>query len=252
MAQLQPLRALRAVKAADASGIPPLSAERVALAEAIAAHVDHQTQRAATSAAISTASDAIWDARRRVDAAPELMERAKANVAQHLVDTARGVAGAPPQTIRDARNAVTDAEDDLDAAKASRDALQAEMERLDGKAYFRKAAVEKAARAVLHAEAEATACALAAELHRMQQAMVALGDTVEWLAGAGAFTVVEQHGGSYGRPDDEAVRMTLNRLHSPPSSWKGLAQPEAAVRWAAALAALQVDATAPLPVGPTL
>lgn len=252
MALPQPLRTLRAVKPAEAGGIPPLSPERSALADAIAAQVDHQAQRAATSTAISTASAALREAWRRLDAAPELVARAKANVAQHLVDVARGVPGMPPQTIREARNAVTDAEDDLNVAKASREALEAELERLDGRTYLFKAAVEKAARAVLHAEAEATACALAAELAAMQRAMVALGETVEWLAGAGAFTVSERSGGSYGRPDDEAIRMALYRLHSPMHSWNGLAlaQPSAAAGWIAAFAALQVDATAPLPVVP--
>ena len=253
MAVMQSLRPLRAVRSASAGGAPPLSPERVALAEAIAAHVDHQAQRAATSAAISTASDTVWNARRRLDAAPELIERAKANVAQHMADTARGVAGTPPQSLREARNAVADAEDDLDAAKAAQDALRVQMEELDGRAYHFQNAVGRAARAVLHAEAEATACALAAELRRMQQEMIALGDTVEWLAGAGAFTVVEQHGGSYGKPADEAIRTVLNRLQSAPRSWTGLAiaQPSAAALWTAAFAALQADATAPLPLVPT-
>ncbi|MGI4941745.1 MAG: hypothetical protein ACRYHQ_14490 [Janthinobacterium lividum] len=247
---MQPLRALRAVRSASAGGALPPSPERVALAEAIAAHVDHQAQRAATSAAISTASDTVWNARRRLDAAPELIERAKANVAQHMADTARGVAGTPPQTIREARNAVADAEDDLDAAKAAQDALRVQMEELDGRAYHFQNAVGRAARAVLHAEAEATAYALAAELRRMQQEMVALGDAVEWLASAGAFSVVEQHGGSYGKPADEAIRRAISRMQTPPHGWTGLAieQPSAAAVWTAAFAALQIDPMAPLPL----
>ncbi|MGI4801023.1 MAG: hypothetical protein ACRYG8_44755 [Janthinobacterium lividum] len=255
MAVMQPLRALRAVKPAEAGGTPPLSAERVALAEAIAAHVDLQARRAATSVAIGTASEAIWNARSRVDAAPELMERAKANYAQHLADAARGVPGMPPQTLREARNAATDAQDDLDVAKATRDALQAEMERLDGLAYRFKENVEKAALAVVGTEAASLAQTMAAELMRLQQEMHAAGQALLWLTGtAKVLPVIEQHGGNYGRVADDATRQAIRRLHNPPAGWDTSLPrmwSDAAESWRAAFAALQVDATAPLPLVPT-
>lgn len=237
---------------AKAGDVPPLSAERAALAAAIANLAELRTKQAATGMAIGTAQPLVWAAVNALDAAPELVERAKANAAIFLREQAQGLSPVPPQTIREARNLVADAEDALEAARAAVTALEAERDSLNGRVPMAEDAVRRAARAVLHAEAEGRACALAAELAAMQRAMDALGDTVEWLASAGALTVVERPGGSYGRPEDETIRMTLNRLHSPPDSWHGLArsQPSPAAEWAAAFAALQVDATAPLPLVP--
>ncbi len=254
MALPQPLRALRAVKPAEAGGTPPLSPERSALADAIAAHVDLQAQRTGTAAAIGVAGEAIWDARRRLDAAPELVERAKANVAQHLADVARGVAGMPPQTIREARNAVQDAQDDLDAAEASRDALRAAMERLDKQAYFVLDAVKKAALAVIGAEATATAQMLSAHLVQLQRDMLVTGRALEWLVGtAKALPVGETPGSMFGKAVDDATRYAIIRLNSHPDDWnslKPLMAGDGAEPWRTAFAALQADATAPLPVVP--
>lgn len=249
MALPQPLRALRAVRSAEAGGTPPISAERAALAEAIARLTEMRAQLDATATAIDTARPAVWEAMRVVDAAPELVETAKANAAIYLQQQARGLAPERPQTIREARNAVADAQDTLDTARAAVAALEAEMDRIRGRLPLAEEAVRRTARAVLHVEAEATACALAAELAAAQRALVILGDTVEWLAGAGAFTTTEQHGSRYGLPEDDVIRMTLTRLQTPPRAWNGLAlaQPAAAV-WIAAFAALQADATASLPV----
>ena len=243
--------ALRAKPARAGDTLPP-SPERAALAAAIAVHVDLQARRAATSAAMQTADSAIWDARRRLDAAPELVERAKANAAQHLADVARGVPGMPPQSIREARNAVTDAENDLDAAKAARDALRAQMEELDGHAYLVKGAVERAALAVIGAEAADAARAMAADLVRLQREMLATGQAVEWLIRtAKALPIGEKPGGMFGRAVDDATRYAISRLHTNPDSWdtsRPRTMGDGAAPWVAAFAALQVDATAPLPL----
>lgn len=251
MAIPQPLRALRAVKPAEAGGTPPLSAERTALAEAIAYATELRAQLLATHSAYDTARPVVWAAVEVLDAAPELVERAKANAAIYLQQQARGLAPEPPQTIREARNLVADAQDALDAARAAVTALEAERDRLQGRLPYAEDAVRKAARAVLHAEAGGAACALVAELAAMQHAMAALGDTVEWLAGAGAFTVIDRPGGHYGKPEDDAVREAIGRTHSPPSTWKGIVRTRpdpVTAGWAAAFAMLQLDATAPLPV----
>ncbi len=230
-----------------------LSPERTALADAIVYVTELRAQLLATHTAIDTAQPAVWAAIEALDAAPEVVERAKANAAIYLQEQARGLSPVPPQTIREARNLVADAQDALDAARAAMTALEAERASLQSRMPMAEEAVRRAARRVLHAEAETFACALAAELAEMQRAMVALGDTVEWLAGAGAFAVVERPGGSYGRPEDEAIRMALSRLHTPPETWRGLARARPdpiAAGWVAAYAALQADATAPLPVVP--
>lgn len=228
-----------------------LSLERTALAEAIAYVTELRAQLLATHTAIGTAQPAVWVAVEALDDAPELVERAKANAAIYLQQQARGLAPVPPQTIREARNLVADAQDEVDAARAAMTALEAERDNLQSRMPMAEEGVRRAARRVLHAEAETVACALAAELAEMQCAMIALGDAVEWLAGAGAFTVVDRPGGSYGRPEDEAIRMTLNRLHSPPETWRGLTRTRPdpiAAGWMAAFAMLQLDATAPLPL----
>ena len=237
---------------AKAGDVPSLSAERAVLAAAITNLAELRAKQDATESAIGTAQPLVWEAFNALDAAPELVERAKANAATFLQEQARGLSPVPPQTIREARNLVADAEDALEAARAAVTALETERDSLKARVPMAEDAVRRAARAVLHAEAEGRACALAAELAAMQRAMDALGDTVEWLAGAGAFSVVERVGGSYGRPEDDAIRLALDRLHSPPNSWRGLArtQPCPAAEWAAAFAALQLDATAPLPLVP--
>lgn len=246
----QPLKALRAVRLAEAGGTPPLSAERTALAEAIANVTELRAQFDGTTTAIGPAESVLWAAVEGLDAAPELVERAKANAAIYLQQQARGLAPELPQTIREARNQVADAQDAVDAARAAVTALKAETDRIKGRLPWAEEVVRCTARAVVHVEAGATAFALAAELAAAQRIVVALGDTVEWLAGAGAFTMIEQHGGNYGRPADDTVRMTLTRLQSSPHSWNALApaQPSATAGWVAAFAALQLDATAPLPV----
>jgi hypothetical protein len=76
---------------------PPSSPERAELAEAI---------RVAAEAAIETAATA------------------------HLVAVAAGKAGPPPQTIREARNNLADAVDDLTTAEGARSELRSEWTRL--------------------------------------------------------------------------------------------------------------------------
>ena len=65
-------------------------------------------------------------ARRAVEAADEAIETAKSNAARHLTDVARGTAGVPPQTIREARAAAIEAADHLDSCLAAAEALRAE------------------------------------------------------------------------------------------------------------------------------
>lgn len=253
MAVMQPLRALRAARQAEAGAPPPMSPERVALGLAISAHVALQAERTASEAAMQIASQSVRDAYRRLDAAPELLEQARTNAANYLAGIPLGETRTPPQTIREARDAAVDARDDLDAAKVAEDALRERVEQLDHEACELKRAVEKAALAVISAEMAGPTLAMAADLMRLQQEMLATGQALEWLTRtATTLPVVETHGGNFGRVADDAIRRAISRLHVPPSGWDN--QPprtmgDATEPWRAALAALQADPAAPLPLG---
>jgi hypothetical protein len=252
-AAISPLRKL----VAKAGGTPPLPPERVALGLAISAHVELQAERAATAASMQIASENVWAARTRLDAAPELLEQAKVNTANYLAGIPRGETRTPPQTIREARDAAVDAQDDLDAAKVAKDALNERMERLDLQAYKLKDAMEKAAFAVIGAEAADRARAMAADLMRLQQEMYSTGQALAWLtATAKVLPVIEQHGGNFGKVADDAIRRAIGRLEIRPAEWDTHNRPQtlgdASAPWRAALAALQADPAAPLPVVPAL
>jgi hypothetical protein len=82
---------------------PFTSAERARLAAAIVEPAGDDARKAALFKACATADEEVRLARRGVEAADEAIEIAKSNAARHLTDVARGTAGAPPQTIREAR-----------------------------------------------------------------------------------------------------------------------------------------------------
>ena len=108
--------------------------------------------------AVATADDEVSLARRAVEAADEDVETAKADAARHLTDVARGTAGVPPQTIREARAAAIEAADHLDACLVAREALKAEKAGDNGIS----ALLVRMPRAVIRAEVAASGVAMAA------------------------------------------------------------------------------------------
>ncbi|MGI4945164.1 MAG: hypothetical protein ACRYHQ_32150, partial [Janthinobacterium lividum] len=229
---------------------PAQSAERAALAVAIASHAELQARCNAAYKARDTADRAIWAARECLDAAPELIERAKANAAKALVDGALGVASPTSQSIREARNVLQDAEDELEAAEASRAALRTEEDSLGRAMLWSQSKVQIAAEAVVRAEAANAAQALAAEVVRLQDEMLRQGQALEWLASRGALPVVEEHGSLHGQVRDPGVRIAIERMMAAPFRWnlEDVDARPGADAWRAALVALQFDAMAPLPV----
>lgn len=225
---------------------PTPSPERAALAEAIATHKAHVADREAVAGMTNAATNGIALARRDVSLAEDGVLEAQAAASRYLISLAKGQAGEAPRTVRQARDALTDALDNLAAAEAAQAAAQSELQSLSvsmSDTYLKRAAV-----AVLQADGAAAAKAVVAEVARLQHELVRHGQLLQFLVTTGAFPVSDQIGSHYGQPADEDVRVAHDRLSSPPSTWRAIAErTDAAAPWRAALEALEADAMAPLP-----
>ena len=113
------------LKLADAPGSStrPRSPEREALASAIVKRNAAAARVQAIKAAQETADRNVLGARRAVEVAEQNIQSAKAAAARHLTDVAMGRDAAAPMSIRQARSALQDANDELEAAEAARAAL---------------------------------------------------------------------------------------------------------------------------------
>jgi hypothetical protein len=224
-----------------------LTPERAALAAAIETWKARSAEIAAAQAAV-TAADAVWRASRqtRVDAAAAI-EPAKAATAEHAIAAAMGIAGEAPITIKAARAALTEAEDNEESAKAALDALTSRLAEIT-RYSFAEGNVKAAAAAVIAAAPETAA--LVAKVERLQRELVAAGDALLWLSGAGALNTARIEVTPY-RTELPPAAIVATRLQSPPASWTDPLKeiPPGAGRgpWLAAMAALQTDAAAGLP-----
>jgi hypothetical protein len=243
-----------AKRAPEPAPTPFPSPERAALAAAIVAAAGADARRAALVKATATADDEVLAARRAVAAADQGIEVSKSNAARHLTDTALGVAGEPPQSIRQARATAIEAADNLEVCIAAREGLNAEQVDVHGLATLR---VQDAAVAVLRAEMAGRGVALAARVAEMQRQLVAAGSALEWLAKEGVF---REPGGRRGEADENIRRTVWRMMDSTPRQWATIlegpgavpfAQPTGAQRWQAAFEALKRDANTPLPEDPT-
>ena len=218
--------------------------ERATLAAAIVRTASADARKAALIKAVATADDEVRAARRAVEVADEAIETAKVNAARHLTDTALGTAGAPPQTIREARAAAIEAADHLDSCLAAREALRAETA---GDNDLSGLLLRDAVRAVIRAEAAGRAVALAAKVLELQRKLVEVGSGLQWLANADVLP----------RPDSgqvDSFATTLQRLEAT-NSWamgpikyaSSFAVPSGGNAWAQAFEALKRDANAALP-----
>lgn len=225
---------------------PALSPEREALAGAIATHRAHVATRDAVTAMSSAATSGIPLARRAVSLAEDGVLEAQAAAGQYLISQAKGEALEAPRTVRQARDALTDALDNLAAAEAAQAAAQSELQGMS--VSMSDTYVSRAAVAVLQADGAAAAKAVVAEVARLQNELVRHGQLLQFLIKTGAFPASDQIGMYYGQPADEDVRLVHERLNSPPSTWRAIAErTDAAAPWRAALEALEADATTPLP-----
>lgn len=222
-----------------------MSPERSALAAAIIAHNEHLAARAAAVnaeapavAALKAARGAVRDAETAVAAAPDARTR-------YLMAKAHGTTETPPASAREAAEALSDAEAELAAAEAALEALRADAQGAYSPTDRR---LQEAVRAVILAEAGSAAAAVVAEVDRLQRELVRQGQLLTFLVDQQAFPVSNEIGSTYGKPADRTVRDTLYRLQWAPMSWTEICrQQDGAADWRSALAALQADATAPLP-----
>lgn len=207
---------------------------RLALAEAISRRLAAQADHAATVAAAGAAEERVYGVRRQVDAAEEALREAPQAAADHQQALARGNAGPAPATVRECREVLADAEDELLAARSNRDLLHQRIPAAAERVKLAEMTCRQAALAVLRAECGQTAAELLDELARGQEVVARLGRITEWLAVAG---VIEKTG---------PVRVAISRHTTPPCGWgwqDGRSDPAAG--WHATLAMLQADAEAP-------
>lgn len=226
-----------------------VSPERIALAAAIKAHAEYMTGRDAVHAGVQPAWDQWGVAMRAVDAAETALGDAPAAFERYLKDKAQGKAGDRPLSIREAREALADAQYAAAAAEAARKALQAEADKPVNLS-MTASKLRDAGEAVLRAEALPAAQAVAAEVVRLQNEMVARFHLLDLLARSGVFPVVTEHGATHGQPADPAVRAALFRVHSQQAvtTWDIWDKHKnAADAWRTALAALETDANTSLP-----
>lgn len=234
---------------------PPLSSLRVELADRITRRNAADQEEAALEAALmwdGAATQGIRAAERELEAATEAVERAKADAAQGVVNTALGHASSPTLTIKAARAAQVDAQDALDAATAAKAAVQDRLKALRGQRTFKPDfGVRDTAIAVLQAEATDLIAKLKTQCELAQQTMVKAGLALSWLDGVG---VVERgvvpgiHGGQ--SILDRKLADVLMRFRSVPDTWQEWLQDPALradIAWAEALDRLIHDPDAPLP-----
>ena len=235
-----------------------VSPERTALALAIEERDGFEAELAAAQRATEPAAQAVENAEGAVEAAQAALEQSKSDAAKHLTSTALGTAGDPPRSIRDARAALLDAEDTLEAARAAQSALMVQTAEIERRRLGIEVRMRDAVRAVVGTEGGQAARRAAQELARLQREMVMRAAELDALIASGAVPLIEEHGAMFGKPIDPETRAALYRLQSPPRSWHalqigGLHQPVTsdATAWQAAIATLGRDATAPLPGVPT-
>jgi hypothetical protein len=146
------LTKLRAVKEPPP---PPLeSGERLALAAAIEHRNAVQRELDATLRALDELQESRFagGARKAVEAAREAVETAKANAAAFVTATILGTAGEPPMTVKEARAALEEAEDNLETQRTVEAGLKAKKEAEEQALYFAKSRVKDKIQSVVGAD----------------------------------------------------------------------------------------------------
>jgi hypothetical protein len=231
-------------RAPEVTPTPYSSPERAALAHAIAAAADAGARRVALERAAQAANSDALKAIQTVEAAEAALGEAQGNTAKHAVDKALGNAGAAPLTVREARAAVIEAQDHLEECRATRAALKAELYASANR--WSALSVEDAAKAVLRAEMQQRAIALAAEVAQLQKDLVSKGSTLQWLSNKGVLP----------NADEATIRNTVARLERPAAEWAigtvryatSVWEPTGRLKWEAAFERLKTDANAALPL----
>lgn len=95
--------------------------------------------------------------RERVEEAKKTLEAAKVAAVQFAIDQARGCAGDPPLSVKEARQALQDLEDQLAVSETMRDALKARADELSKEVGWAKISLESAVLGVCRASPEVLA-----------------------------------------------------------------------------------------------
>ena len=202
--------------------------ERDALAAAIERHRKIGQTVAAVRTARQTANDRLYgtgSARAAVDDAMAAVEKAKAAATQFLVDQAIGNAGAAPLSVKDAKRALAEAEDELDVVKTTENALGVRLRESEQELAQAKHGINEAVRDVVKASPAVAAIFSEYEtLKRRGAALLAMRNFIEQKLQAA--------------PDDDSAE---DAEDEPANVAAQIAN------WEAALAALRINADAPLP-----
>ena len=241
---------------ADPMPMPALaiSAARSQLAAAVDAERGRIAQNAATVAAYESTWATVGNCRAAVTAAETAVADAIDAAARHRVAAVMGGGDAPAMTVRQARDALQDARDALEAELLATDELRKNAEALRRRTdvpyltiEWETVVVRRAAVAVIKDEAAAHIAALVERVERLQSEMLEAGGELEWMFTRGAYAA----DGEVLSADDPKIKTLVHNMNTAPPLW-----PAAVARrhsyapapaWQAAYEALMADATARLP-----
>jgi hypothetical protein len=231
---------------AKAKSPPPRSPERQKLAEVIERLQAASKQRTALATALQTAEAAVLAANAAVTEAEGGIEAAMEATSAHLVAVAAGNDAAdPPRTLRQARIALQDAEDQRDELRRQRDALRRQRDADDQLDHLEiyKMQLREAAAAVLKSEWQGKGDTLVTEITTALPALIEQAELVRRLADTGLFPSARNSLNHIVGPVGVACRLPDADLI--PDADK--ARAAGAARFKQMFEVLQLDPDAPLP-----
>jgi predicted RNase H-like nuclease (RuvC/YqgF family) len=211
---------------------PPRTPEREALAAAIARHNNAVREFDATERALRETKARIYhddNAAEAVEKAKAAVESAKVNAAKHMTESLLGKAGEAPVSIQEARRALQNAEDELEALQAVKATLQARFTACESELDWAKRHLRDRVRDVVCSEPGIRN--LLTKFEAAKKDLEQRHLDLRWFSRQ--FMIPDE----YKNWDLEGIR------HEPqPDALSDLTAP-----WAAAIERLAIDADAPLP-----
>ena len=222
---------------------PPLSEGRRALADAIGADQEAQERATALEAALRQVREEVNAASESVSAAKEQVKIAAERGYEHVVNriVGRPAPGVPSRFH--AAATMAEAEAALEDAVAAGRAISSEVDALRSGERGWADKIREAAEAVLKDEVGDKVAGLIEEANKAHRALIDAGRALSWLRARG---VVRAHTAD-ATPGIEAAFAAFERAARDSQRWLDAAASPTEGRMAAAFAALQRDASAPLP-----
>jgi hypothetical protein len=190
------------------------------LAAAIEARNERRRNIEAATRALEQATAGVSEAKRKLEAAETAVEGAKIAEARHLTDVAAGRGGTPPQTIRQAKDALEDAQDDLAAREAAQTALTTELANLERHSELPELRVREAAVAV-PGLSPAIPPPLD-DLRKLQHQLYDRGAELRYLVRCGAVSVAPLDTGDLHRPATNPFKPADMLFSAAPVGWPHL------------------------------